>query len=130
MPKSMRSMLVAGLAALLVMVTQPAGAFSYECRGDAAKCPAPSCSGDQTACEVLQARQDGVDHDTGAHILLTFAVPAEHQPQTMELVLILGEELSDCSNGSAREVNANATNGDARSIDGLLCKVRATWTRY
>jgi hypothetical protein len=54
----------------------------------------------------------------------------EHQPQTMELVLILGEELSDCSNGSAREVNANATNGDARSIDGLLCKVRATWTRY
>jgi hypothetical protein len=48
----------------------------------------------------------------------------------MELVLMLGEELSDCSNGSAREVNANATNGDARSIDGLLCKVRATWTRY
>jgi hypothetical protein len=76
MPKSMCSMLVAGLAALLVMVTQPAGAFSYECRGDAAKCPAPICSGDQTACEVLQARQDGVDHDTGAHILFTFAVPA------------------------------------------------------
>jgi hypothetical protein len=123
-------MLATGLAALLVMVTEPAGAFDYECRGDADKCPAPRCSGDETACAVLQARQDGVDHDTGAHILVTFVVSADHQPQTMELVLTLGEELSDCSNGSAREAYANATNGDARSIDGLLCKLRATWTRY
>src|SRR5262249_25645062 len=72
----------------------------------------------------------GIDHDTGAHILFTFVVPADHQPQTMELVLTLGEELSDCSNGSAREVYANATNRDARSIDGLLCKFRPPWTRY
>jgi hypothetical protein len=111
MPKSMWSMLVAGLAAVLVMVTQPAGAFSYECRGDAAKCPAPSCSGDQTACEVLQARQDGVDHDTGAHILFTFAVPAEHQPQTMELVLILGE----CPSSDDSRHNAGFRKGGSGS---------------
>jgi hypothetical protein len=126
-----RLMLVVGFVALSVVVmAQPAGAFDYECKGDIAKCPSLSCSGDESACDVLEVRQDGVDHDTGAHVLLAFRVPPEHTPQTIELVLTLGEQLSDCSNGSAREVNANATNGDARSIDGLLCKLRATWTRY
>jgi hypothetical protein len=129
MLKLTHKMLTTGFVVLSVTVAQPAGAFEYQCKGDAEKCPAPHCSGDETACAVLFADQDGVDHETGAHVVIGFNVPPEHKPQTMELVLTLGEKLSDCSTGSTRDTNANANNGNARSIDGLLCKVRATWTR-
>jgi hypothetical protein len=123
-------MLVIGCVSMSVALAPSAKAFDYECRGDQAKCPSVRCSGDESACRILEARQDGIDHDTGAHILISFRVSPDHKPQSMELVLTIGEKLSDCSGGSAREVNANANNGDARSIDGLLCNLRATWTRY
>jgi hypothetical protein len=122
-------LIAVGSVAASVAVAPPARAFNYECNGDQAKCPSVRCSGDETACQVLGARQDGVDHETGAHIVIGFHVSSDQVPQTMELVLTIGEKLSDC-NGSSREVYANASNADPRSIDGLLCNVRATWTRH
>ena len=104
-------------------------AFEFECRGDQAKCAMPGCSGDETACNRLIVFQYGVDKETGAHVVLRFDVEPEHKPQSMELTLTLGEQLSDCS-GGARDVSANANNGEQRSIDGFLCHLRATWTRY
>lgn len=129
MLKMTQKALIAGFMVLSGAVAQPSWAFDYECTGDANKCPAPHCSGDETACAVLYAKQAGVDRETGAHVVIGFDVPSSHKPQTMDLVLTLGEKLSDCS-GSARDTNANANNGSSRSIDGLLCAVRATWTRY
>lgn len=120
-------------AALLLPLAglQPALAFDFECRGDDAKCGnPPRCTGDETACDVLRVHQEGVDPGTGAHVTLIFYVAPEHTPQSMDLTLTLGDQLSDCAGGSAREVHANANNGDGRSIDGFLCGLRATWTRY
>lgn len=121
-------LIAVGFVAASVAAAPAAGAFTYECNGDQAKCPSVHCSGDESACEVLKARQDGVDHETGAHIVIGFHVPSTQLSQTMELVLSMGGKLSDC--GSARDVYANANNDDPRSIDGLLCKLRATWTRH
>ncbi|HEY1796787.1 MAG TPA: hypothetical protein VGG57_11785 [Stellaceae bacterium] len=122
-------LIAVGYVAASVAGAPQARAFTYECNGDQAKCPSVRCSGDASACQVLKARQDGVDHETGAHIVIGFHVAADQEPKTMELVLTVGEKLSDCS-GSARDVYANANNDDARSIDGLLCSLRATWTRH
>lgn len=127
----MRGIGVGGAVLLVAAATSPpAAAFEFECRGDEAKCTAPKCSGDESACDVLNVRQDGVTRDTGAHVVLIFKVAKDHKPQSMDLLLSLGEQLSDCKAGSAREVNANANNADARSIEGFLCRLRATWTRY
>ena len=112
-----------------VAAAPPVGAFEYDCKGDAAKCPSVRCSGDETACQLLNVDQDGVDHETGAHIVVGFRMTPGMKPQAMNLVLTVGEKLSDCS-GSAREIYANANDGDFRSIDGLLCSVRATWVRF
>jgi hypothetical protein len=126
-----RGIVLRGMILLAAGALSPsAWAFEFECRGDEAKCTAPKCTGDESACDVLSVRQDGVNQDTGAHVILIFKIPREHKPQSMDLTLSLGEQLSDCKTGSAREVNANANNADARSIDGFLCRLRATWTRY
>lgn len=129
MKRLMRATLYGGLGLLVTAALFSAHAFEFECNGDAAKCAAVRCTGDETACNKLTVRQDGVDKETGAHVLIQFDVAPDHNPQTMELTLSLGEQLSDCS-GGAREVYANANNGDPRSIDGFLCHLRATWTRY
>ena len=63
-------------------VSPSAWAFEFECRGDEAKCTAPRCTGDASACEVLRVRQDGVNRDTGAHVILFFKIPREHKPQS------------------------------------------------
>jgi hypothetical protein len=124
---------LAGALVLLLGLTgfRPALAYEFECNGDEAKCGnPPSCTGDETACNVLRVHQEGVDKATGAHVTIIFYVPPEHTPQSMDLTLTLGEQLSDCAAGSTREVNANADNGEGRSIDGFLCGLRTTWTRY
>lgn len=130
MSKSIQWIVFAGLALLSAVASPSAGAFEFECSGDAAKCTAVKCSGDETACDALNVRQQGVDKDTGAHVILRFKVSPEHKPQSMYLTLSVGGQLSDCKSGSARDVNANANNGDPRSIDGFLCRLRATWARY
>ena len=89
--------------------------------------PVP-CSGDQTACSALTVVQQGTDHDSGAHILLKFVTAPGKLPQTMSLTLTMAEKKSDCP-AKTREVMANANPGDPRSIDGYLCKMRATWER-
>jgi hypothetical protein len=122
-------LMAVGCMAASVAAAPPARAFEYECSGVDAKCPVVRCSGDDTACLRLKVRQDGVDRQTGAHFILGFHVDADQEPKTMTLELTVGEKTSDCPS-SARQVYANANNDDPRSIDGVLCGIRATWERH
>jgi hypothetical protein len=118
------------LAGALIAIAAPSAlAIEFTCDGDGAKCvDSLKCTGDESACQSLQVFQEGVDHETGAHVVLRYLDPnAPGIPDSVDLVLNLSGQLSDC--GAAQDLYANLTRGDSRKIDGFLCGLRATWIR-
>jgi hypothetical protein len=92
----------------------------------------PPCTGDRTACDILQVSQHGTDPASGAHVVIQFTrktVPGVPQ-QAIYLELYLAKQKSQCS-GNVSKTLANVNEGvsGVRSIDGYLCKLRATWER-
>ena len=88
--------------------------------------PVP-CSGDDRACQALTIVQHGTNPDTGAHFVMFFTPYPGQPPQNMMLTLWIAESNDKCS--SAAETSANLNLDQSRSIDGYLCRLRATWER-
>jgi len=90
----------------------------------------PPCNGDESACQILQITQRGTDPDTGAHVVIGFVDKPGVQKQAIYMELYLAKRKSDCPN-KATMTNANVKEGasGARSIDGYLCRLKATWER-
>jgi hypothetical protein len=78
----------------------------------------------------LQITQRGTDPDTGAHVVIGFVDKPGVQKQAIYMELYLAKRKSDCPN-KATMTNANVKEGasGARSIDGYLCRLKATWER-
>jgi hypothetical protein len=85
------------------------------------------CTGDATACKLLHMDQRGTDYQSGAHFVLNFTLPAGQPRQSMVVTLSIAPGKNECS--KARDTLANVEPSAARSIDGYLCKLRATWQR-
>jgi hypothetical protein len=90
----------------------------------------PPCNGDASACQILQITQHGTDPDSGAHVVIGFVDNPGVQKQAIYMELYLAKRKSDCPN-KATMTNANVTESasGARSIDGYLCRLKATWER-
>ena len=85
------------------------------------------CSGDDAACQAIDIVQRGTDWQSGAHFLMKFDTRPGMQPQSMILTLSIASSSDSCD--SANDTFANLNSGEARSIDGYLCKLRATYER-
>jgi hypothetical protein len=92
----------------------------------AADIPVP-CTGDATACGVLNVVQYGTDPQSGAHFVMRFDTPPDRLPQSMMSTLSIASSSDSCA--AAVETYANINPGEGRSIDGYLCKLRVTWER-
>jgi hypothetical protein len=92
----------------------------------------PPCSGDKTACDILQISQRGTDPASGAHVVIKFdrkVAPGVPQ-QAIYMQLYLAKQKSQCGgNLSPTLANVNEGSSGVRSIDGYLCKLKATWER-
>ena len=88
--------------------------------------PVP-CTGDASACGVLDVVQHGTDPQSGAHFIMTIAPRLDKTPQSMMLTLSIASSSDSCA--SAVDTYANINPEAQRSIDGYLCKLRATWER-
>ena len=88
--------------------------------------PVP-CTGDATACGLLNVVQYGTDFESGAHFVLRFDLPPNSLPQSMMSMLSIAPSSDGCAR--AEDTYANINPGDGRSIDGYLCKLRVTWER-
>jgi hypothetical protein len=104
----------------IAVLLQPAGKA-------AAQVSVP-CTGDSAACGYLKLDQKGTDYQTGAHFILTYTLPAGHVRQAINLTLSIAPSKGDCSK-SPRDTLANIDPSSPRSIDGYLCKLRATMER-
>lgn len=90
----------------------------------------PPCSGDDTACNLLQIAQKGTDPASGAHVVISYHMKGEPRPKSINLQLYLAKSKSLCSgNVSMTVANVNEGSSGLRSIDGYLCKLRATLAR-
>lgn len=92
----------------------------------------PPCSGDQTACSILQISQRGTDPASGAHVVIRFdrKVSPGVPQQAIYMQLYLAKQKSQCGgNVSPTTANVNEGPSGGRSIDGYLCKLKATWER-
>ena len=86
------------------------------------------CSGDDAACQAINIVQRGTDQQSDAHFLMKFDTSPGMQPQSMMLTLSIASSSNSC--GSANDTFANLNSGEARSIDGYLCQLRATYERH
>jgi hypothetical protein len=105
-----------GLSAMMLLSRDAAADVSVPCTGDAA------------ACKYLKLDQKGTDYKSGAHFILSFTLPSGHVRQSMSVTLSIAPSKDDCSK-SPRDTLANVEPGSPRSIDGYLCKLRATLER-
>ena len=92
----------------------------------AADIPVP-CTGDATACDLLNVVQYGTDFESGAHFVMRFDLPPNRLPQSMMSMLSIASSIDSCA--TAEDTYANINPDDGRSIDGYLCKLRVTWER-
>jgi len=111
-----------------------AGVFALQCLGSAVFFPCiadekPACTGDKSACDALKITQSGTDPASGAHVIIKLGAPQPgYADQPIYMELSLAKQKSECGSG-ARTALANVNPSDSRSIDGYLCKLKATWQR-
>jgi hypothetical protein len=88
------------------------------------------CSGDDSACKQLSVTQHGVDEKSGVHVVLELNLRPGQPRQSVTLELFLAKSKAECGGNPSRTIaNVDPGSGGYRSLDGYLCRLRATWLR-
>jgi hypothetical protein len=85
----------------------------------------------QRRSDRLQHPENQAGRNSGAHVVIYFNDDRSKKlAQPINLELYLASEKKGCSGSvSATMANVNEGASNGRSIDGYLCKLRATWQR-
>ena len=98
-------------------------------RNATAEISAP-CTEDDSACKQLPLDQHGVDPKSGVHFVLELNLKSGQPRQSATLELYIAKSKSECGGNLSRTLaNIDPGSSGYRSMDGYLCRLRATWLR-